>query len=325
MNTVDFDYNIDQLSFDLIIREWLRYTRSHIKESSYAKYSNLINNYILPHLGGRLICDLSYDTFEHFCSQLLTSGGAQKNGLSPKTVSDIIVLLRSILQYAENKGAALACNAKSITIRQHTKKLRILSSDEQKRLCKYLYTHISERNLGILICLFTGLRLGEICALKWDDISLSNKTIFVYKTMQRVQIKKNSEQKTKLIISSPKSQCSIRTIPFPEAMLPLMTRMQRNSSAYVLTGNAGKYVEPRTMQNHFHKVMAACSIEQSNYHMLRHTFATRCAELGFDAKLLSEILGHSTVNLTMNRYVHPSIEIKQYNMNKLSSLITLDS
>ena len=197
-----------------------------------------------------------------------------------------------------------------------------MTATEQKQLQQYLYNNLSDRNLGILVCLFTGIRIGEICALKWDDISFTEKHIKIQRTMQRIQCDED-ERKTKIIITTPKSKCSLRTIPLPDIVIERIEKDFQNREGYVLTGQKDIFVEPRTMQNHFKRVLEECKIRNVNYHVLRHTFATRCIELGFDIKSLSEILGHASVNITMNRYVHPSMELKRENMNKLNDLFTV--
>ena len=129
--------------------------------------------------------------------------------------------------------------------------------------------------------------------------------------------------KTEVIVTTPKSSCSIRKIPLPDEILEILVLNKKASSGYVLTNDEYKFIEPRTMQNKFKKILKAAGIENANFHALRHTFATRCVELGFDVKSLSEILGHATVNITMNRYVHPTYEMKKENMKKLSGLLAV--
>ena len=131
--------------------------------------------------------------------------------------------------------------------------------------------------------------------------------------------------KTTIVISAPKSDCSIRTIPIPDDIFQILEKQQKKANAYILTGNTYEYIEPRTLQYRFRSLMNQCDIEDAHFHVLRHTFATRCVELGFDVKSLSEILGHASVNITMNRYVHPSMELKQKNMNMLSNLLASQS
>lgn len=174
----------------------------------------------------------------------------------------------------------------------------------------YLY------KIGVLICLYTRIRIGELCAMQWKDISLAEGLLYISKTVQRVQQLDNPFQKTKLCVFPPKSVNSKRIIPIPKTLLDILIPFEGNSDDYVLTGKA-KCADPRTMQYHFKKFLRACNIEDTNFHTLRHTFATHCIEMGFDIKTLSEILGHSSVNITLDRYVHSSLKMKQESMNKL--------
>lgn len=303
-----------------IIFSWLQSIRPRVKESTIVKYQNLLQAYILPTFGDKRLGDITYDYLETYCNYLLINGGYHHQGLSPKTVSDTISLLRNVFRYASDRGMDPPCNAFSITLKQNHREMRVLSYSEQKKLCLYLYSNLTSRNLGILLCLFTGLRIGEICALRWEDIFLEEGVIYVHQTIQRLQTKNNCDKKTQVVISSPKSECSIRKIPLPDNLISIIKNFSYTPKAFVLTGSTIKYMEPRTMQYYFKTVLKKNSIKDANFHSLRHTFATRCVEVGFDVKSLSEILGHASVNITMNRYVHPTIEMKRKNMQKLSDL-----
>lgn len=302
---------------------WFLSIRPQLKESTRVKYQNLLKSYLLPTLGELPLTRLTHNCIEAYCNELLLKGGAKGKGLSAKTVSDVLILLRSILRFAAERGYAPACDARSIQIKIQPKEMRVFNRTEQSRLCQYLYANLNAPNLGILICLFTGLRLGEICALRWEDISLSERTIHVHQTMQRIQTGCAAGPRTKVIVTTPKSPCSIRTIPLPDDIAAVIAGVRSSAIGYFLTGREDQSIEPRTMQNHFKRVLNACAIDTANYHTLRHTFATRCVELGFDVKTLSEILGHASINITMNRYVHPSMELKRENMQRLSVLIAV--
>jgi integrase len=213
------------------------------------------------------------------------------------------------------------CNASSVKVKQTGHKMRIFSKSEQEKLSIFLLSNPDKFNTGILVCLFTGLRIGEICALRWEDISFGERTLRIRKTMQRVQRTGCAGPKTQVIISSPKSANSERTIPIPDTLLPIISKHQKSDCGFFLTNSSKKYVEPRLMQIHFHKALDECGIESANFHALRHTFATRCVEFGMDVKSLSEILGHSSITITMDRYVHPSLDVKRENINRLSVLL----
>ena len=309
--------------FECIAMEWFQTIRPQVKESSSNKYWNLLNSYVLPAFGVKPLCDITHDFIEEQCNLFLTEGGLKGNGLSAKTVSDILSLIRNIMQFAAKKGNIISCDAQSIQVKRQIPEMRVLSRAEQEKLCQYLYSDLDACNIGILVCLFTGLRVGEICALRWEDISFSDHTIHVHQTLQRIQNRANNKQKTKIVITTPKSACSIRTIPVPNDLIVILASYKASSKGYILTNCEQTPLEPRTMQNHFKRALQKSGIAPANYHSLRHTFATRCIELGFDVKSLSEILGHASVNITMNRYVHPTMELKQENMQRLSTLLAV--
>lgn len=322
-NEIEVQNNNECIYFSEIAKEWLVVHSSQWKQSSNIRYSNIINKHLLPEWGNRNIMEITRTEVMNFIENLLSGVKNNQEGLAPKTVNNIISVLRSILQYANHVKGYRIVDLKNINAKQIQGTLRILSISEQEILSDYLYKNINPTNLGILLCLYTGLRVGEICALKWKDISLKDNIIFINKTMQRLQIQQADNKKTEIIISEPKSECSVRMVPIPDKLLPILSENFTNSEDYVLTGKSEVYVEPRTMQNRFKAVMKKCGLEHANFHSLRHTFATRCIELGFDVKCLSEILGHASVNITLNRYVHPSIQLKMKNMNMLSDLITV--
>lgn len=315
--------NAEPKLFETIALKWFESVETLVKESTSNKYWNLLNSYILPNFGQTTLFEITYDYIYNQCNQLLKTGGKKGSGLSAKTVSDILSLIRNILQFAVQNGLIISCDAHSIHIKHRTKEMRVLSQNEQKKLCQYLCSDLTPCNIGILLCLFTGLRIGEICALRWEDISFSEKTIHVHQTLQRIQNRTGGSSKTRVVVTTPKSSSSIRTIPIPDDLIKLLVSYKSSPSGYFLTNNNQKYIEPRTMQNHFKKALQKSNIDSANYHSLRHTFATRCVELGFDVKSLSEILGHANVNITMNRYVHPSMELKKENMQKLSMLLAV--
>ncbi len=309
--------------FQSLAEEWFCHMKPLVKESTYRKYSNLWQSYIRPQLGHMQIPDISQSILEEYCTALLTSGGSKGEGLSAKTVSDTMSLIRCVLQFCISKKIVVSCDTRMITVKQCTKKMRVLTVKEQQILCNHIYSDLSPQNVGVLFCLFTGIRVGEICALKWEDISFSENTVHIHQTMQRIQIDE-TENKTKIIITTPKSTCSIRTIPLPDELISVLKTVRGSASGYFLTGSDKRWIEPRTMQYHFKSLLKRCKIEDANYHALRHTFATRCVELGFDVKSLSEILGHASVNITMNRYVHPFMNLKRKNMERLSGLFSAE-
>ncbi len=308
-------------SFGEISCKWLWFLKPQLKQASIAKYINVLNSYLLPAFQDRKIDEISRCDVTAFVSELLLSGGKKSAGLSPRTVSSILSVLKNVFDYASRERNIRVSDIKDILIKQPQKQIRILSRKEQEKLSQYLYANLTPCHLGILVCLYTGLRIGEICALQWQDISFDDHCLYVHKAMQRVQHLDTEDKRTEVLIAKPKSDCSIRRIPLPDNLFKVLVSLRQEDAAFLLTGSIKKYIEPRTMQNHFRSVMDECDIPGANFHTLRHTFATRCVELGFDVKSLSEILGHANVNITMNRYVHPSMELKQKNMNILDGLL----
>lgn len=310
-------------SFLEVSERWFEFIKPQLKESSIVKYTNVLKTYLLPEFAKKNISDISRDEINIFCSNLLISGGVRKKGLSSKTVTNIMSVLKNIFKYASQFNNCQVIDIRDVTIRHTQPKMRILTNNEQQKLNDYLYENLNLFNLGILMCMYTGLRIGEICALKWEDIDFDEKFLHVHTTMQRLQNFKNEAKKTTVVISNPKSDCSVRKIPLPDEIFRMLACFKQPDNTFFLTGNINKFIEPRTMQNHFKSIIKKCGIDDANFHALRHTFATRCVEFGFDMKSLSEILGHASVNITLNRYVHPSMELKQKNMNMMSELMTV--
>lgn len=310
-------------SFSRASDEWIQANKSQWKESSTVKYINILNNHLLPEFGQRNITDIARTDIQAYISKLLMIGGRNNTGLAPKTVNSIISVMKNIFEFAAETKQYTLISFNGLNVKQPQKQMRILSQTEQSLLTEYLLEESGNTDIGILLSLYTGLRVGEVCALKWEDISFRDRCIHVNKTMQRIQVNDNADHRTEIIISAPKSECSVRDVPIPDKLLLMLQECQNAPNTYILTGKATLYVEPRTMQNRFKSTIKKAGIAPANFHALRHTFATRCIELGFDIKSLSEILGHASVNITLNRYVHPSMELKQKNMNMLSDLLAV--
>ncbi len=305
--------------YDDVLTAWLQSTRMSIKESTFAKYCQLIDSHIKPALGQYAISKISTKLVESFVQQQLLAGRLDgQGGLSPKTVTDMLTIIKASIDYAQDNGMAVNCNTQKLSIKKRDKEMRVLTPQEQIALVRVLLDDTDLCKFGVMLSLYTGIRIGELCALQWENLCLSTSTLKVRKTIQRIQDRNvGAATKTKVIITEPKSQCSIRDIPLPAFLTELAQRFEAAPKAYVLSGDKGKYLEPRTMQNRFKRYVSEAKIGDANFHATRHTFATRCVEVGFDIKTLSEILGHANVNITLNRYVHSSYELKCSNMSKL--------
>ena len=295
---------------------WLNASKGKLKESTAVKYSSMLEKHIKPKLGGCFPLGLTSGLIDNFRDELLF-----EDELSPKTVKDVLVLLRTILRYTAKQFPNSFPQIDITYPRESKKEMRVLTMDEQKKFVSYLLDEMDECKFGILLSLFTGMRIGELCALRWENISLKDNIIKITSTMQRLQnTNADAESKTRIIVGAPKSEMSQRTIPLTEQAAELCGRMNPQSkAAYILTGT-DKFMEPRTLQYRLEKYTRDCGLEGVHFHTLRHTFATRCVEVGFEIKSLSEILGHASTTITLDRYVHASIDLKRDNMNKLATV-----
>ena len=317
--SLPFSFSTPTNKYEYWLNEWLSLKKLKIKESTYIRYRNSIQNHINPQLGKYPIEKISTALIEDFIVHLITSGKLNGDGgLSTKTISDILVIIKESFRYAQSHGIATICNFDTISIKKSPHEMRVLNYYETKKLIDELLEETDLCKLGVLLCLFTGIRIGELCALQWKNISIEDKTIKIEQTMQRLQSNTpNDINKTRIIITEPKSFASIRIIPLPDFVVEAIKPYQKSAGAYLLSGEAKRHIEPRTMQNKFKCYLSACGIEDVNFHALRHTFATRCIEAGFDVKTLSEILGHSSVKITLDKYVHSSMDLKRMNMERL--------
>ena len=304
-------------NFTSIADEWLSWKKSSLKESSIVRYRSILDRYLLPTFGDQELSSLTREQAISFQQSLLRSS-AEGRGLSPGTAAIVMTVFKNILQFARQCKGFSTSDLDNLPMKVPRKPLRVFSRSEQQRLCRYLLSRRDPGSLGIVVALYTGLRIGELSALRWEDVSLEERSLHVRHTMQR--LKTEGASRTSVIITAPKSVSSLRTIPLPEFLLEPLRQIRAPGNCYVLTETEA-YIEPRSLENRFKSALISCGIAPTGFHTCRHTFATRCIELGFDVKSLSEILGHANVNITMNRYVHPSMEFKRENMNRLESLM----
>lgn len=315
-----------QTSFGDLLADWLHFIRRDIKESTYSRYKTMIDKQIKPELGEISLCDLSSEDIDRFTVKKLEEGNLKKaGGLSPKTVTGFLSVIRLALDYGTERGYHCPEHIVIRNPRQSMPKIQVLTCEEQQKLEQVLLTENSTIDFGILLSLYLGLRIGEVCALRWEDLDMENGLLCVKRSMQRIpnlDFEKNSndKNKTKIIIDNPKTNASARNIPIPAALLPIVKQHRTNPDFYVLTGSSF-YLEPKGYYRKYKQIMKKCGLEQFNYHALRHTFATRCVENDFDIKSLSEILGHANVSTTLQRYVHPSVSLKRQHMDRLGDIV----
>lgn len=292
-----------------VYQEWLNAVVNRIKESTLANYKSKFEKYILPEFGDIPCADLSAGRINEFINQKLA------NGLSASYVRDIFTVFKSMLKYAQEEYNFKLFLKNVVLPKVEKKQVEKISNMEQKQLITYLKDNMSLTAFGILLSLFMGLRIGEICGLKWKDVDFKNKILHIRRTVQRIS-SANGSRKTKIIISAPKTDTSLRNIAIPDFLMEYFELYRNESDSFILSGEK-RAIEPRTMNYRYKKILQKAKVKSHNYHKLRHTFATNCAEKGFDTKTLSLILGHSSVNITLNRYVHPDQTHQRKMMNSL--------
>lgn len=310
-----------RITFGQLLDDWLVSIKPDIKESTYSRYVFLIEKHIRPELGKVLLINMTSEMIDQFSSRKLNEGKLnRKGGLSPKTVASILSVIKLALNFGIQRNYYCPNNITIKNPRQIKPEIMIFAVNEQAQLESYLFARTERIHAGILLSLYAGLRIGEVSALKWGDFDFNNNTVTIQRTAMRIQdVSPNAVKKTKVVVGQPKTECSNRTIPLPSFLVHYIKPLSGCENDYVLTGDEN-CMEPRTYYQKYKKLLAVCHLEQFNYHALRHTFATRCIENGFDLKSLSEILGHANVSTTMQRYVHPSMNLKRQHMEKLENI-----
>lgn len=299
---------------------WLKERGPYWKKTTYAAYFHIAHKHILPRLENVSLNCLDEAKIEEFLSEI-----RKENELSGRYQRNICGVILRIMKYMKRRHY---CKAKIPVNPLSPEKQKEKQIPGEKNLA-VLEQYLTERAgqgeetcLGILTAFYTGLRIGEVCALTWDDIDLKESVIHIRRNLQRV--KSDDGQKnnnTMILLQTPKTGTSCRIIPIPPVLLPLLAKQRRDSGQYLIKGKKKPWAEPRTLQYRFAGILNACGLEHFNFHMLRHAFATHCIAGGFDVKSLSEILGHSSVQITMNLYVHSSMQRKRKLMEQFDKCL----
>ena len=304
----------ETITFESVLYMWLTSNKIHIKNSTYDKYRYIIDRHITPDLGHRSLEEINTVIINQFLDNKLKTGGINTGlPLAPSYVATMALIISSTIHFAANENLCKEFKNPIFKPNPNNKSINILSKYDTEKLMNYISKNLNESGVGVLLALYTGLRIGEICALKWENIDLFKKVILVDSTVSR--IKHNG--KTVFIIGSPKTKNSKRLIPIPKRLLILLKDAYKNRKSEYVISTKADFVIPRTFEYRYHKILKDLHIESINFHTLRHTFATTCISNGMDVKSLSEILGHSNINTTMQIYVHPSMEIKMKQINKV--------
>lgn len=281
-----------------VMEEWLDCARGRLKPTTVAAYETIVRSHLKPWFGNLYPEEITAAGIEAFRRE------KAGEGLAPSTIRGIVGVLRSVARHGRRYG----CDAGDEDFRGaavgRSCDIATLSDDDQGKIVSLLGGFPSEKGLGVLICLLTGLRVGEICGLRWGDVAENCRSLTVRRTVSRMRCGEG----TRLYVGEPKSQSSRRRIPLPMSLAVALNRARMPDMYYIVTNSPDRIPEPRCMQRYFSALLDSAQVERMKFHTLRHTFATRCVELGFDVKALSMILGHSSVTMTLNTYVHPSFE-----------------
>lgn len=294
-----------------ITEEWKEEKKKYVKKSTYAAYQLLIQNHIKPYFGD--LYEVNEEKVQQFVFDKLDAG------LSEKTIRDIIIVLKMILKFGIKNGYLeyVQIDAK-FPSKQEKKDLDVLSKADQKKFMEHLRNNFTFKNLGIFICLSTGMRIGEICGLRWCDVDTVEGVIKVRHTLQRIYIIEGKTRHTELLLDTPKTANSVRDIPMSSELLKMLKSLNKvvNENYYVISNDI-KPIEPRTYRNYYKKLCKQLDIPELKFHGLRHSFATRCIESKADYKTVSVLLGHSNISTTLNLYVHPNKEQKKKTIDKM--------
>lgn len=290
---------------------WQGDKRQFVKKSTFAVYSLIVETHLLPAFGN--LNTVTEKEVQEFVLQKLN------DGLSQKTIKDMLIVLRMILKFgAKNNYCPYSPIDVIFPTDRERQELEVLSITSQKKIMRFVEDNFTFRNLGIYICLSTGIRIGELCALTWDDIDTERCVIHIRKTIQRIYIRENGIKHTELLIDTPKTATSIRDIPMTKELLSIIKPLRKivKGDYYVLTNDKSP-TEPRTYRNYYKKLLVKLDIPPIKFHGLRHSFATRCIESQCDYKTVSVILGHSNISTTLNLYVHPNFDQKKKCIDKM--------
>ena len=294
-----------QKTFSQIVTLWKKDKQLYVKKSSFSAYVLLLENHLLPKFSD--VNSIEEAEVQQFVFEKL------EQGLSQKSIKDVLIVLKMVMKFgAKNKWIQYTpFDIQYPTVREN-QSIEVLTRTHQRKVMNYIQEHFTFRNLGVYICLCSGMRIGEICALTWEDIDTDNGIINIRKTIQRIYIIEDGKRRTELLLDTPKTKNSIREVPMSRDLLRMLKPFKKivNPLFFVLTNDA-KPTEPRTYRSYYKNLMKQLEIPEIKFHGLRHSFATRCIESKCDYKTVSVLLGHSNISTTLNLYVHPNLEQKK--------------
>lgn len=314
-------YLENNYNFNDVCEMWLSSIQRSLKESTYSIYSFYVKKHFNPYWGNKRMGDITEKDIAVFIENKKYSSNSQDHSLSDSSIKTIYYITQAVLNYAFQNHYVQIFKIPQLKLKKDFSEVAVIYKSEQTILENYIRENPSPRTIGILLSLHTGIRIGELCALKWKNIDLSEGYVNISQTLQRIQSVSSKEGKTKIIISEPKSKKSKRTIPLSGFMINFLNSYYPPcpENAFFLTGKTDSFIEPRVYSFFFKQVLKECNLKEINFHACRHTFATRCIEIGVDPKTVSELLGHTTVTMTLNKYVHSNFEMQKKAVNLLDT------
>lgn len=306
------------LTFSELAESWLFSVKTGVKESTYAHYHYTLHNYLLPVLGSFAVASLNEETLERSMNRIITAAGTAHRPLGHSSAKECLSMLRRICKYAAHLRILRPMELYVTLPQEEVKTVSPLSPAEQNQLWAYVLANPTPRKLGLLLGIESGLRIGEICGLKWSDFDLKSGTVQIKRTVSRISC---GDGHTKVVVQTPKTRTSRREIPLPKSVLAILKNLSTEfpKNAWFLSGNEQKPVEPRCYRKSLKAYLRQASVQPVRPHTLRHTFATTCLQAGCDIKTLSELLGHSNPGITLKRYVHSDLTRKRREINRIFS------
>ncbi|MDE6550127.1 MAG: site-specific integrase [Clostridia bacterium] len=285
------------MTTDEYFNQWLKEQEGKIKTRTHNRYDELIATHIKPSFDGVPIRKVTKEMVERYISEYLQC----QAGLADNSVLQIVGVIKRAFKQATSRGIIKTNPTLDITLKHRQKKIDAFTEREQKKLERFIMKSGRARNYGILIALYTGLRIGELLALTWDDVDMRNATLSISKTVGNLRISKGEKNP---YLGTPKTAAGVRVIPYPKQLTPLFRLLKSTGGEYVISTIKGGYVQVNSYQKSFGKILKYLKISHKGFHSLRHTYATRALESGADMKTLSEMLGHSSPTVTLARYAH---------------------
>lgn len=308
---------INKKNYNDVLIEWLSSKKNEVKESTYLKYAMMIETYISSLLGNLNFKKIKNSDIKSFFEN------KKINGLSESVKNNLFIILNASINYGISKKYRRKFTLEKLQFKKVKNEITYFTKKEQELLVDYLIKNMNLRNLSILLGISLGIRIGEICALKWNCIDFQNNTISINLTAQRIKnLDKNSKSKTKLVVDVPKTESSIRVIPIPKKLIPILKEYKQDDNYYIFTNNSLTPKDPRALEKYFASILKRIGIKQLNFHSLRHTFATRLREQKVDIKVISELLGHSDWKITQSIYVHASLDHKRTSVDTFNCYLT---